>query len=138
MVEKDILLAKVAIIQRCLQRIKDSTQLDPASLDDFDKQDIFVLNLQRAIQAAVDIAAHTITSEDWGLPDTLKKHFAILAEKKVLNHELSEKLQKMIGFRNIAVHDYQSINVDVLKTILQKDLQDLETCYHKIIDYYNL
>ena len=138
MVEKDIILAKTATIQRCLQRIKESTQLVPSSLEDFDIQDIFVLNLQRAVQAAIDIATHVIVSEGWELPDTLKKHFAILEQKKVLDHQLSEQLQKMIGFRNIAVHDYQSINIEVLKNILLKNLTDLETFYHKIIDRYEL
>ena len=52
MPDKDIVMAKVASIQRCLKRIKESTNLAPESLDDIDKQDIFVLNLQRAVEAA--------------------------------------------------------------------------------------
>lgn len=52
MPDKDIVIAKVATIQKCLERIRDVTALDPASLDDIDKQDIYVLNLQRAIQAS--------------------------------------------------------------------------------------
>lgn len=58
MPDRDVVLAKVAAIQRCLKRIQETTQLDPASLDDIDKQDIFVLNLQRAVQAAIDLATH--------------------------------------------------------------------------------
>ena len=44
MPDKDVVMAKVAIIQRCLKRIKETTHLDPESLDDIDTQDIFVLN----------------------------------------------------------------------------------------------
>ncbi|GEM_PF-6906009 len=58
MPDRDIVLAKVATIQKCLDRILDVTRLDPECLEDIDKQDIFVLNLQRAIQACIDLAAH--------------------------------------------------------------------------------
>lgn len=64
MVERDILIAKTATIQRCLARIGEITGLDPTSLDDLDKQDIFVLNLQRAVKAAIDLAAHVAASEE--------------------------------------------------------------------------
>jgi len=56
--DRDVVLAKVATIQKCLGRILDVTRLDPECLEDIDKQDIFVLNLQRAIQACIDLAAY--------------------------------------------------------------------------------
>lgn len=120
MVDRDILLAKIDIIQRCLERIKTVTGLNPDSLDDINIQDIFVLNLQRAIQATIDIAAHVVGSEGWKLPDTFKGNFKLLHQKKIIDGQLSDKMQKMVGFRNIAVHDYQSIDVEILKMILQK------------------
>lgn len=46
MPDRDIVLAKVAAIQRCLKRIKDVTGLKPDTLDELNVQDIFVLNLQ--------------------------------------------------------------------------------------------
>lgn len=66
--KRDIVYAKIGIIKRCLKRIAQTTELDPAALDDFDKQDIFVLNLQRAAQAAIDLAAHITASEGLGVP----------------------------------------------------------------------
>ncbi len=78
MPDKDIVLAKVATIQRCLDRIRDVTGLDPESLEDIDKQDIFVLNLQRAIQACIDLAAHAVASEHLGLPESIRDNFVYL------------------------------------------------------------
>ena len=49
MPDKDVVMAKVAIIQRCLKRIVETTENDPDSLGNIDKQDIFVLNLQRSV-----------------------------------------------------------------------------------------
>lgn len=138
MVEKDIILAKTAIVQRCLQRIKDTTHLEADSLSDFDVQDIFVLNLQRGIQATIDIATHVIASEGWDLPDTQRKHFFVLSQRNVISPELSDALQRMVGFRNIAVHDYQNMNLDILKSILEKHLMDLENFCSDIISYFQL
>ena len=125
MLDKDIVMAKVAVIQRCLKRIKESTHLDPESLDDIDKQDIFALNLQRAVQAIIDLATHIVASEGLGLPDTVKDNFRLLLEGKIIHKELARKMEGMVGFRNIAVHNYQSLNREVLKSILSTHLADL-------------
>jgi uncharacterized protein YutE (UPF0331/DUF86 family) len=70
-IDRDVVLAKVAVIQRCLDRIRRVTKLDPASLADIDRQDIFVLNLQRAIQAGIDLGAHVLAAPGLAMPATL-------------------------------------------------------------------
>ncbi|MDP8205307.1 MAG: DUF86 domain-containing protein [Candidatus Electryonea clarkiae] len=137
MVEQDILLAKVSIIKRCLDRIWKVTKSDPGNLDNFDVQDIFVLNLQRAIQAAIDLASHLIASEGWGVPETLKANFDLLHLNGVYDANLAKKLKSMVGFRNIAVHDYQGLDVDILKSILRSNLGDLETFYKILLKKYS-
>jgi uncharacterized protein YutE (UPF0331/DUF86 family) len=72
MPDRDVVLAKVAAIQKCLRRIKDVTGLDSDRLDEIDAQEIFVLNLQRAIQSAIDLATHIVASEGLGIPDTIR------------------------------------------------------------------
>jgi uncharacterized protein YutE (UPF0331/DUF86 family) len=124
-VDRDIILAKVATIERCLRRIQDSTDGKPGALDDFDHQDVFVLNLQRAAQAAIDIAQHLVAAGGFGLPGTLREGFAILEKEAGLDRELSVQMQHMVGFRNIAVHDYQELSVDALKAILVSHLDEL-------------
>lgn len=137
MPDKDVVFAKVASIQKCLRRIKEVTGLKPDSLDEMNKQDIFVLNLQRAVQAAIDLAAHIIASEGLGVPDTIKDNFAQLEQAEIISKDLSKKMQSMVGFRNIAIHDYQAINVEILKTILVKHLKDLEDFYAVILVHFN-
>ena len=75
MPDRDVVLAKVAAIQKYLRRIKEVTGLFPERLDDLDVQDIFVLNLQRAIQSAIDLAAHIVAFEGLGISDTIRGHF---------------------------------------------------------------
>ena len=133
MPDKDIIYEKAGNIQRCLNRIQETTNLKTESLDNIDIQDIFVLNLQRAIQSAIDLAAHLISSEGWGLPRTLRENFDILVQKKILPKELGENLKRMVGFRNIAIHDYSRIGVEILKNILDHRLKDLEEFYSIMI-----
>ena len=125
MVDRDIILAKVATIERCLRRIHESTGGNPDALDDVDRQDVFVLNLQRAAQAAIDIAQHLVAAGGWGLPATLREGFAILEKEAGLDRDLSAQMQRMVGFRNIAVHDYQDLSVGALKAILVSHLDEL-------------
>ncbi len=105
----DVALAKLASIERSLQRIRGVTRGSPEAIDDLDVEEIVVLNLQRAIQATIDLAAHLISGRGWGLPDSLKAHFQIPQERKVIDAILSSHLQAMVGFRNVAIHDYRSI-----------------------------
>ncbi len=136
MPDRDVVLAKVATIQRCLKRIKETTDLDPGNLDDIDKQDIFILNLQRAVQAAIDLATHIIASEGLGLSDTIKDNFKLLKNAGIINEQLTHRMESLAGFRNIAVHDYQAIDIDILKSILIKHLKDIEDFYTTVLLYF--
>lgn len=136
MPDRDVVLAKVATIQKCLERIREVTSLDPASLDDINRQDIFVLNLQRAIQASIDLASHIVASEGLGLPETVRDNFALLRDKNVIDPETASKMEKMTGFRNIAIHDYQALNLDILKSILASNLKDLEVFYAAVLSRF--
>jgi uncharacterized protein YutE (UPF0331/DUF86 family) len=136
MVDQDILLAKIASIRKCLDRIRNVTGGAPECLDNQDTQDIFVLNLQRAVQAAIDLAAHLVADLKLGLPETLKENFALLDTNQIIDAALSARLQAMAGFRNIAVHDYQQLNVAILKSILAHRIGDLERFVQVVSERY--
>lgn len=137
MIEKDVVLSKISIIKNCLNRIKKTTDLKPESLDDLDVQDIFVLNLQRAIQSAIDIANLIISATKYRLPNSYKMAFTILDENDWIDAETARLMQKMVGFRNIAIHDYQVIDINILKSILTKNLSDFEKFYRQILKKIN-
>lgn len=138
MVDRDIVFAKINSIQRCLKRITEVTQGKPESLDNLDVEEIVTLNLQRAIQGAIDLAAHVIADEGWGIPQELRENFDLLSQENVLSDELTKRLRKMVGFRNIAVHEYQTINIEILKSIIRNNLKDLEEFYINVLRYYQL
>ncbi len=138
MPDKDVILAKVSTIQKCLRRINEATNLNPESLDNIDTQDIFILNLQRAVEAAIDIATHIVASEGLGLSTTIRDNFRLLKKAGIINAELLKKMESMVGFRNIAIHDYKELNIEILKSILSKNLKDLEEFYSTILYRFSL
>lgn len=138
MVDKDVIFAKVSAIQKYLKRIQEVTKLNPDSLDDEITEDVFVLNLQRAVQSCIDIAGHIVASMGLGVPNSVKENFIKLEESKIIQPELSKKLQAMVGFRNIAIHEYEKIDKAILKSILVKNLRDIEEFYTAVIKHFNL
>lgn len=120
-----VVFNKYAIIENCLKRINETYDGKLETLKDFDKQDIIVLNLQRACQAAIDIAMYVISIRNYGTPQSGKGAFVILENKNIISSEISKNMQGMVDFRNIAVYEYQELDIDILKNILDEHLNDL-------------
>jgi uncharacterized protein YutE (UPF0331/DUF86 family) len=126
LVDKDLLLAKASSVRRHLKRIKEKSKIDLKTfLSDLDRQEIVMFNLQMAIQNCVDIAAHIISEEGFGIPDSISEMFYLLEENSYLDNQLTEKMVKVVGFRNLIVHEYAKIEVKQVFDIAQKDIIDL-------------
>ncbi len=111
MVNQSIIKAKINHIERSLQRLKEKQNVTLAEFErNPDLQDIILHNLQLSIQGCVDIASHIISDEGWIVPDTLAGLFDILMEHKIISQELNEQLKKMVGFRNIIINEYGTID----------------------------
>ncbi len=134
MIDKDVIYEKINNIQNCLQRIYKTLSNDPERLEDFDVQDIVTLNLQRAVQLTIDLASHVVRAKSLGMPQTLKENFQLLYQNKLIGREVKEKMEHMVGFRNIAVHDYEAIDPKILKSIVQHHLKDFEEFYAAILE----
>lgn len=132
----DVLLNKVAVIERCLGRIKDEYQGREAELEtNFTRQDAIILNLLRACEAAIDASMHVVRVRKLGIPQESREAFAILEKAGLLDSELSMRLQAMVGFRNVAVHDYQQLNLDIVKHILNERLSDFKRFCKILLQY---
>jgi uncharacterized protein YutE (UPF0331/DUF86 family) len=130
MSEVDVVLSKINVIKNCLMALEKATlsEKDP----DF-KLAIYELNLQRAIQASIDLANVVIAKEGLGLPNTYKQSFEILHRHTVITMELCKKLCSMVGFRNISVHDYEQIKPAIVHSIVTNHLNDFEEFYAIIL-----
>lgn len=121
---KDVLYNKMEIIERCLMRINEVYEGNPDNLKDYTKQDSIVLNIQRAVEATIDIAMYIVSIRKLGIPKNSRDAFEVLAHSKIIDSDTFEKLKNMIGFRNIAVHNYQKLNLDILQKVIENNLDD--------------
>src|SRR3954469_25147309 len=120
--KSDIILNKVSIIERCIKRIHEEYENNPSNLQNYTKQDSIILNLQRACEASIDLSMHIVAEKKLGLPQNSRDAFSLIEEQGIIPSSLSQKMNSMIGFRNIAVHDYQEINLTILQKILENHL----------------
>ncbi len=123
---KDILYNKISIIERCLMRIREVYDENSDNLKNYTKQDSIVLNIQRAVEATIDIAMYIVSDRKLGIPQNSRDAFEVLNSNEIIDDNTLEKIKKMIGFRNIAVHNYQQLNLDILQKVIENHLEDFE------------
>ena len=121
----DVLLNKTAVIERCVARAREEYAANPATFaTDFTRQDAAILNIQRACEAALDMGQHLIRRERLGVPQSAREVFALLAQGGWIDAALAESLKRMVGFRNIAVHDYQALQLPITVSIITSHLDE--------------
>lgn len=121
----DVLLNKAAKIERCVARAREEYTAAPETFaTNFTRQDAAILNIQRACEAALDMGHHIIRRESLGLPQSSRDVFALLANAHWLDPELAESMKHMVGFRNIAVHEYQTLQLPITVNIIQSHLDE--------------
>ena len=125
MENKTVILNKFETIEKCINRINEEYNADEKNLDDYRKTDMIILNLQRACEAVIDLAMYVVSNRKLGLPQNKREAFKLLEENKIISKEMCKNLIGMVGFRNIAVHDYKEIDSEILKDVIENHLTDL-------------
>jgi uncharacterized protein YutE (UPF0331/DUF86 family) len=121
----DVLINKAATIERCVARAREEYDRAPATFaTDYTRQDAAILNIQRACEAALDMGQHLIRREKLGVPQSARDVFALLAQGGWIGTALAESLKRMVGFRNIAVHDYQTLQLPITVRIIESHLDE--------------
>ncbi|MFQ5512484.1 MAG: DUF86 domain-containing protein [Candidatus Krumholzibacteriia bacterium] len=123
----DVVRNKALVIERCLARVRDEFRCDHSRLDDQTIEDAIVLNLQRACESAIDLAMHVVASERLGVPQESREAFSLLEKAGRIDLATADAMRRMVGFRNIAVHEYQALSRPILISILENNLEDFGT-----------
>ena len=139
MVRREVITAKIAHAEESLSRLRTKKGI---SLSEFlrnpDYQDSVLHNFQVAIQACIDIASHMVSDQGWELPPFLPGFFDVLTEHGVIENQLAETMRGMVGFRNILVHEYETVDLKRVHHYLQHNLDDFEQFFQAIVAYLNL
>lgn len=121
----DVLINKAAAIERAVRRVREEHDGDDRNLtDNQTRQDAIILNLQRACESSIDAAMHLVRVHRLGVPQETREAFVLLQEAQLLDAALAERMKKMVGFRNVAIHDYQKLNLQIVRRIVVDHLDD--------------
>ncbi|GAX90517.1 type VII toxin-antitoxin system HepT family RNase toxin [Effusibacillus lacus] len=127
MVEKEVIARRLVLLEEYLSdldEIREKTNWDHFSQDKLTRR--FVeRTLHIAIEACLDIANHIISYEGYREPKSNKDTFEILEEQHIIDKNLAEKLKKMAQFRNVIVHDYVTIQEQIVYAVLVNHVQDI-------------
>jgi uncharacterized protein YutE (UPF0331/DUF86 family) len=133
----DIILNKKDSVERCIKQIR-LYYGKPSDVDfeeDYLKQDAIAVNLQRAAEQIIDLANHVIKRKKLGLPKESKESFEILAGAGIIPRELADKLKGMVGFRNILVHQYEDLDINIMIDVIEHHLGDLVDFTNYVVEH---
>ena len=127
MVDRDLILRRIADIEQYLQQLADYRQIDLESYQsDWKTQRIVERTLHLMIEGCMDLADHIVADRRLRVPDTGAAAFQTLAEAGVVSPDLGNALARMLGFRNILVHEYARLDPVIVLRVLQTDVVDIE------------
>ena len=130
----DVLLNKAAAIERCVARAREEYAGDPDGFaKNFTRQDAAILNIQRACEAVLDMGQHVIRRESLGLPQSARDVFTLLAQANWVDEALAESMKRMVGFRNVAVHEYQALQLPITVNIITHHLDEFTAFTRQIL-----
>ena len=122
----DVLMQKLASIHRCVGQVRTFVGGDLDRLDDQLVQDAVLLNLQRACEQAIDAAARMVSVRGLGIPGDSAEAFSLLERAGLLSGITASRMRSMVGFRNVAVHQYQQLDAAILRSVVERHLGDFE------------
>lgn len=128
--DRALIEENIESLRRCVRRIEETRVSTVEELEnDRDTQDILSVNLTRAVQVCVDIAAHLVAETNRPSPDTMAGAFDQLREAA-----LADRLKGAVGFRNVAIHAYRSIDWTIVHTITHDRLDDFRQFARAVLD----
>jgi len=133
-VNRDVILNKCAVIERCVKRVIEEYDDGPISLQNITKQDSIMLNLLRACEAAIDLAMHIVAEQALGVPQSSRDSIEMLSKHGTISPRTAQAMKNMIGFRNIAVHDYQTVNLEIVQAIVERHLVDFHSYTAEVLN----
>ncbi len=122
----DVVINKVASLERCIERIRTVYAGTEFNLyHDLTTQDSILHNLQRAWEVSIDLAIHVVRKRTLRVPQDSRDAFDLMQTHALLDEPLATAMKRMVGFRNVAIHEYNKLNLDIVKSIITTKLDDI-------------
>lgn len=129
----DVIISKTASIQRCVKRAREEYAAATDFAHDYTNQDAALLNITRACEQAIDLANHVVRTAKLGIPTDSGESFDLLATAAIIDRDLASNLKRMVAFRNIAVHEYEELDIDIVVSVITTELDRLVTFTEQVV-----
>jgi len=126
LVDADVLRRKTEQVLHHCDRLTQRSELTAGQLAaDEDLCNTVLMDLQQAIQACIDLAAHACVDSALGAPATPAEAFALIGRNGLIDDALARRLTGAAGLRNLIVHQYTAIDLQHIVQVIRNDLDDL-------------
>lgn len=127
MVDQMLVLKKLASLAEYRMQVAEFSMMTvDAYRSDWKVQRIVERTLQMMIELCADVAGHLIADRGLRTPETYADTFRVLGENAILSAEQTAVMEKMAKFRNIVVHQYETVDAEIVVLVLQKHLDDFD------------
>ncbi len=134
MVDRERILGKVAQLDTYLSEL---AQIVPSNFRDYQKTEkkrSCERLLQLCIECVTDICELFVSGLRLGLPSEENDLFDKMQKKGILSEEMVSTLKEMRGFRNILVHEYATVDDELVFGMLKTRLEDFRNFKKEISD----
>lgn len=116
---------KLEKLDEYLKILKDTQKVNKKSFtSDYHFFGLAERYLQLSIEILLDTGKLILAEKNFSRPDNTQEIFSILHDNKILSAKLTEKIQGIVNFRNILVHEYEKIDRNIVYEKLQENLND--------------
>lgn len=124
MTDADLIAKKLAFIEACVRELREEAH--PERIGHDLREERFIAHtLQLAIQAALDVASHIVSARRLGEPSSNRELFTLLGRDGWVAPERVPVLRDMAAFRNVLVHGYLTVDLRILRDVVENRLADL-------------
>ncbi len=134
MVDTVLVGRKLADMDTYLEQLREYAKLSLSQYrKDWKTQRVIERTLQILIESCIDIANHLISDGTMRMPGSYAETFRILRENKIITKSLCTRMEKIVKFRNILVHQYENIDPSIVISILRTNLSDFEKFKKEVV-----
>lgn len=134
MLDRERILTKIDELDSYLSEI---SQIIPANFSEYqqiEKKRTCERLLQLGVECTIDICRLFVSGLRLGLPSEENDLFAKLKKKGIISKEMASLLKEMRGFRNILIHEYATVNDELVYEALQTRLEDFKRFKKEILE----
>ena len=128
---------KLKELEKYIKNLQKHEGTDMSELENnLDKMWAIERGLQLSIQVILDLGNHIISDEGISV-DNYSEIFTELAKLNIIPEDYAARIKGMAGFRNILVHEYAEVDLDILLEVLNNNLADFKKFATYIGNYLN-